>query len=50
MVEAAQARLRNQRAMRGRHGEHVEGNDRLTVVVKKSQPFLGRITPASDSP
>src|SRR6185369_9369170 len=35
---------------RGRHGEQVEGNDRLTVVVKKGQPFLGRITPATDSP
>jgi hypothetical protein len=30
--------------------KEVEGNDRLTVVVKKSQPFLGRITPASDTP
>src|SRR6185369_10802904 len=35
---------------RGRHGKEVEGNDRLTVVVKKGQPFLGRITPATDSP
>src|SRR5262245_20400313 len=34
---------------RGGHGEEVEGNDRLTVVVKKGQPFLGRITPASNS-
>src|SRR5262245_32395591 len=34
----------------GRHGEEVQGNDRLAVIVKKSQPFLGRITPALDSP
>jgi hypothetical protein len=35
---------------RGRHGEEVEGDDRLAVVVKKGQPFLGRITPATDPP
>ena len=28
---------------RGRHGEEIEGNDRLAVVVKKCQPFLARI-------
>jgi hypothetical protein len=35
---------------RGRHGEEVEGDDRLAVVAKKRQPFIGRITPALDSP
>jgi len=27
---------------RGRHGEEIEGDDGLTVVVKKCEPFLGR--------
>ena len=30
--------------------KEVEGNDCLTVVVKKGQPFLGRITRATGSP
>jgi len=35
---------------RGRHGEEVEGNDGLAMVVKKREPFLGRIAPALDPP
>src|SRR6516162_8368958 len=35
---------------RGRHGKQVEGHDRLAVMVKKGQPFLGRIPPAMDPP
>ena len=35
---------------RGRHGKQVEGHDRLAVMVKKGQPFLGRIAPAMDPP
>src|SRR5215471_4624965 len=31
---------------RTRHGEEIEGDDGLAVVVKKREPFLGRITPA----
>jgi hypothetical protein len=29
---------------RGRHGEEVDGNDGLTVVVKKCKPFLGELS------
>jgi hypothetical protein len=35
---------------RGRHGEEIEGDDGLTVVVKKCKPFLGRINPAVNAP
>ena len=34
---------------RGRHGEEIEGDNGLAVVVKKREPFLGRITPAMDA-
>jgi len=32
------------------HGEEIEGNDRLAVVVKKCQPFLARIPSALNPP
>src|SRR5215467_10506410 len=34
----------------GRHGEEVEGDDRLAVVANKGQPPLGWITSALDRP
>ena len=35
---------------RGRHGEEIDGDDGLTVVVKKHIPFLSRITPEPNPP
>jgi hypothetical protein len=35
---------------RTRYGKEIEGDNGLAVVVKKREPFLGRITPAMEAP